>query len=243
VSRTGIEVQADPEDRRSRVHVGSSGVDGRGHLTARILAFGPASARVALVADGALLLADDLIEVDVSVGHDAALDLIEPSGTVAYNMRGGSARWRVQIHLAERARLRWHGQPFIIAQGADVSREVQVNLEADATAILRETLILGRSGECGGSLTQQTTVSHQGHPLLVEELVLDARRPRIATIGLSRVVDTVSILGRRAANTSAVIGDGAHRFELEGPGTLIRSLSEQAHARCLDPTWRVISDM
>jgi len=208
-----------------------------------MLAVGPASARVALVAEGALLLADDLIEVDVSVGPDAALDLIEPSGTVAYDMRGGSARWRVRVHLAERARLRWHGKPFVVAEGADVSREVQVDLEAGATAMVRETLVLGRSGERGGSLAQRTRVSQQGHPLLVEDLVLGAHRPRTGILGPWRVVDTVSVLGWRADGIpKAVVGDGAHRFELEGPGTLIRSLSGQAHARSLDPTWRVVSD-
>jgi urease accessory protein len=243
VSRTGIEVDVDPLGRRSRVHLGSSGPDGRGHLAARILAFGDAWARVALVAEGALLLADDLIEVDVSVGPDAALDLIEPSGTVAYDMRGGSARWRVRVHLAERARLRWHGKPFVVAEGADVSRKVQVDLEAGATAMVRETFVLGRSGERGGSLAQHTRVNYQGHPLLVEDLVLEAHRPRTGLVGPFRVVDTVSVLGRRADDTpKAVVGDGAHRFELEGPGTLIRSLSGQAHARSLDPTWRVVSD-
>jgi urease accessory protein len=243
VSVTGIEVDADPRGRRSRVRLQSSGPDGRGHLTARILAFGHASARIALVAEGALLLADDLIEVDVSVGPDAALDLIEPSGTVAYDMRGGSARWCVRIHLAERARLRWHGKPFVIADGADVSRTLQVDLEAGATATMRETLILGRSGEQGGSLAQRTRVSHQGRPLLVEDLVLDADVPRTGVLGPWRIVDTISVLGRRAADTpDKVLGRGTHRFELEGPGTLIRSLSGQAHTRCLDPTWQIVSD-
>lgn len=243
MSRTGIEVDADPRGLRSQVRLGSSGPDGRGHLSARILAFGHASARIALVAEGALLLADDVIEIDVSVGPDATLDLIEPSGTVAYDMHGGSARWCVRVHLAERARLRWHGKPFVISQGADVSREVHVDLDAGATALVRETLVLGRSGELGGSLAQRTRVSHEGHPLLVENLVLGAHRPRTGLLGPWRVVDTVSVLGRRAEDTpKAVVGDGAHRFELEGPGTLIRSLSGQAHARCLDPAWRVVSD-
>ncbi len=243
MSRTGIEVGVDPRGRRARVRLDSSGADGRGHLTARILAFGHASASVALVAEGALLLADDLIEVDVTVGPEAELDLIEPSGTVAYDMRGGSARWRMRVHLAEGARLRWHGKPFVVAEGADVSRELQVDLAPGATAMLRETLVLGRSGERGGSLAQRTRVSHGGYPLLVEDLVLGAHRPRTGLLGPWRVIDTVSVLGRRADDIpKKVVGDGAHRFELEGPGTLIRSLSGQAHTRCLDPAWRVLAD-
>lgn len=251
MSRTSIAVDVDPRGVRSRVRLrsgdsnassGPSGPDGRGHLSARILTFGPASARVALVAEGALLLADDLIEVDVSVGPDAALELIEPSGTVAYDMRGGSAQWRVRVHLAERARLRWHGRPFVVAQGADVDREVQIDLAAGATAMLRETLVLGRSGEQGGSLTQRTRVSHGGRPLLVEDLVLGVNRPRTGLLGPWRVVDTVSVLGRRADGIpEEVVGQGNHRFELEGAGTVIRSLSGQAHAGCLGPAWQVVA--
>jgi urease accessory protein len=193
------------------------------------------------VAEGALLLTGDLIEVDVSVAPDTALEIIEPSGTVAYDMRGGSARWSVHVHLAENARLRWHGKPFIIAHGANVSREVRVDLDAGATATLREILVLGRSGERGGSFAQRTRVNHQGHPLLVEDLVLNTHQSLTGLLGPWRVVDTVSVLGRRAPPTpKAIVGDTAQRFELEGPGTLIRSLSGQAHAGCLDSTWRVI---
>lgn len=243
MSRIGIEVDVDPQGRRSLVRLDSGGPDGRGHLAARILGFGQASARVALVAEGALLLADDLIEVDVSVGPGAALDLVEPSGTVAYDMRGGSARWHVRVHLAENAQLRWHGKPFVVADGADVNREIRIDLAVGATAMLRETLVLGRSGERGGSLTQRTRVSHAGQPLLVEDLVLGAHRPPTGLLGPWRVVDTASVLGRRADDIpNTLVGEGAHRFDLEGPGTLIRSLSGQAHARCLDPVWRVVSD-
>jgi urease accessory protein len=242
MSRSCIRVDVDPRGRRSRVRLDSSGPDGRGHLSARILGFGHASARVALVAEGALLLADDLIEVDVSVGPGAALDVFEPSGTVAYDMRGGSARWSVHIHLAEHAQLRWHGKPFVVADGADVDREVRIDLAAGATAMLRETLVLGRSGERGGTLAQRTRVSHEGQPLLVEDLMLGAHRPGTGRLGPWRVVDTASVLGRRADGIPEVVGEGAHRFELDGPGTLIRSLSGQAHARCLDPVWRVVSD-
>lgn len=243
MSRTSIEVKLDPRGQRARVRLNSSGPNGRGHLAARILGFGRACARVALVAEGALLLADDLIEVDVSVGSGAALDLVEPSGTVAYDMRGGSARWRVRVYLAEQARLRWHGRPFVLAHGADVTRDVQIDLAAGATAMVRETLVLGRSGERSGSLAQHTRISYWGQPLLVEDLALGAHRPPTDLLWSWRVLDTVSVLGVRAGGIpQAVIGDGTHRFELDGPGTLIRSLSEQAHTRCLDPAWRVVSD-
>ncbi|MDQ1537044.1 MAG: urease accessory protein, partial [Actinomycetota bacterium] len=155
MSLTRIEVDADPRGRRSQVRLDSSHPNGRGHLAARILAFGHSSARVALVAESALLLAGDLVEVDVSVGPFAELDLVEPSGTIAYDMRGGSASWRVRVRLAEGSRLRWQGKPFVLAQGAKVDRDVQIDLQTGATATLRETLVLGRSGEPGGRLTQR----------------------------------------------------------------------------------------
>ena len=49
----------------------------------------PDRARVALVPEQAVLLAGDHVTVSVRVGAGAALEIVEPGGTVAYAMRGG----------------------------------------------------------------------------------------------------------------------------------------------------------
>ena len=48
----------------------------------------------ALVGQTALLLGGDAVELDVRVGPGARLELCDVAGTVAYDGRGRSARWR-----------------------------------------------------------------------------------------------------------------------------------------------------
>ncbi len=242
MSRTDIEVLAAGRGGRAAFTVRTDGPRGRGHLRARVLTRGPVSVRIALVAEGALLLAGDDISVGIRVGSGIRLDVIEPSGTVAYDMRGGTARWQVRINLDPDAFLSWQGLPFVISAGADVTRDVAIDLAAGSVALLRETLVLGRTGELGGALTQRTRASVGGHPLLAEDLTLAPGTSRPAVLGPWRVVDTVSFFGRRAPGIPMSV-PGSHRLELAGPGALFRSLSGEAHAGSLGQAWAALASV
>ena len=78
----------------------------------------PGDVRLALVATQALLLAGDHVRIEVVVHGPVQLDLVETAGTVAYDMRGGSASWEVDVVLRNGARLTWDGEPFVVAAGA-----------------------------------------------------------------------------------------------------------------------------
>jgi urease accessory protein len=146
---------------------------------------GCAVRRVALVPEQAVLLAGDRVEVVVRVGADRLLEVVEPGGTVAYAMRGGTARWDVTVEVEAGGCLVWHGQPFVVAEGADVVRRLSVELAGDARVVLRETLVLGRAGEGPGRLVTHTDVRRAGEPVLVDEL--DAA----LGLGRHRVLDQV----------------------------------------------------
>ena len=153
-------------------------------------------------------------------------------------MRGGSARWTADIHVAEGGSLCWQAQPFVVASGADVAREVEVDLAPAAVLLLRETLVLGRSGEAGGVLLQRLRSKYAGAPLLVEGLGLDGANPRLGLLGRNRVLDTVTMLGARGAEMGTP--DGVARFELEGPGTVYRYIGEQVHLSPLPRVWQTV---
>ena len=164
--------------------------------------------RIALVPDQAVLLAGDHVEVSVRVGSGRTLQIVEPGGTVAYAMRGSSARWDVTIEVEDGGSLVWEGQPFVVAEGADVSRRLAVNLAGSARVTLRETLVLGRSGEQPGRLVSRTDVRRDDLPVLVEEL--DAS----VGLGRHRVVDQVLCLGWECAGEGLALesGDRLHRW-------------------------------
>ena len=216
------------------VHLGAAGLDLRTDAFApRVLRRGARSARVALVGARALLLAGDRVEIDVTVEAGCSLELVEVAGTVAYDGRGGEPScWSVRIALGAGARLSWHGEPFVVASGADVTRDLHADLGAGAVARLRETLVLGRTGESGGALLSRTRVALDDAPLLVEDLDLRdvATRTSPAVLGANRCVDTISTFGERA--------EAPRALQLQGCGTLVRALTVDAHRSPLAGLWR-----
>jgi len=186
--------------------------------SSHLRAFALDRTRVALVPEQAVLLAGDHVEVTVRVGRGARLEIIEPGGTVAYAMRERRARWDVRIEVEDGGSLVWRGEPFVVAHGADVQRQTALQLGTTSRVVLRETLVLGRSGEEPGTLVSRTDVHRDGVPVLVEEL--DAA----LGLGPHRVLDQVLCLG------SGCTADG---LALESGDRLHRWLGAETHASAI----------
>lgn len=194
----------------------------------RVLGGDANGARVALVATGALLLGGDNVVIEVEVGAGAWLEIVETAGTVAYDAAGRASSWTVRARLGAGASLVWDGLPFVVADGADVTRRTELMLGRDARVLLRETLVLGRSRESGGAVRSHTVATHEQRPLLVEDLDLSpGLRTLPGILGSHRVLDSVLALGWRPPHEDA--GDGAYRFDLDGPGALVRWLGRDLH--------------
>lgn len=225
-------IAVDPAPGRARV------THTPGPVAARIQRVDAGGARVALVATTALLLGGDHVEFDVRVGAGGWLDVVETAGTVAYDAQGGASSWTVRATLAAGARLTWSGEPFVVADGANVHRVTDLDLAAGATACLRETLVLGRSGERGGAVRARTRARRDGRELLVEDLDLSvvAARRAPGMLGGYRVVDSVLLCGVAAPATPEL--PTGTRYDLAGPGTLARVLAADTDRSGLGPVWR-----
>lgn len=233
IGRTRIRVSADPDGGRCRVRTAMTGSDPSTALVRpMVLHHDSRAARISLVPEGALLLAGDAIEVDITVDAGARLDLVEPGGTVAFDMRGDRARWDVRARVGRDAVLTWAGEPFVVAGGADVSRRLDLELATGAGIAMRETLVLGRYGERPGGMRQRTTVAVERSPLLVEELPLDAATAP-GLLGGHRVLCSVLLLGRQLAPDPAAV----ERYDLDAGGHLWRRLGVQAHETGLPGAW------
>lgn len=224
---------------RVRVDLGVDGEAARPALWPMLLSSDDRGARVCLVPDGALLLAGDAVAVDIVVGPDARLEIVEAAGTVAYDMTGGEpAAWDVDVRVEAGAGLCWAGEPFVVSHGAHVRRRTTLHLADGAVAALRETLVLGRHGECPGRIEQLWRAeSAGGVPLLTEELHLDAGSLRPGLLGRHRVVGSVALVGTRPPAELAPAG----RMDLEGPGTVWRTLAPEAHLAGLEQAWSAAS--
>jgi urease accessory protein len=238
VRRTRIRVDA-ASGGRARVLAATDGGSGGPSVRSVILDSGPGYARVALVPDGALLLDDDAIEIDVRVGSGVRLDLVEPAGTVAYDMRGGKATWDVVIELEPGARLAWAGEPFVLSAGARVRRRTDVTLGAGARLAVREVLVLGRHHERIGELEQTWTArGPDGAEILVEQLTLGDSAHRPGILGGNRVIGSVVALG---IDVSSGVAPG-DRLDLDEGGTVWRRLAREAHRAVPEEAWRAARD-
>ena len=103
----------------------------------------------------------------------------------------------------------------MVAHGADVQRHTAVQLGKTYRLVLRETLVLGRSGEGPGTLLSRTDVHRDGVPVLVEEL------DTAHGLGPHRVLDQGLCLG------SGCTADG---LALESGDRLHRWLGAETHA-------------
>jgi len=155
------------------------------------------SCRIGLLATSALLLGGDRVLVEVEVGRGANLELFDVAGTVAYHGRGQPAAWQTTARVADGGTLRWAGEPFVVADGADVLRTLELELDASAILRLRETLVLGRSGEVGGRLETRTGIRIGGELVLLEDQQLDPSglRGYPGMLGQHRVIDSLIAVG------------------------------------------------
>src|SRR5699024_4506662 len=63
--------------------------------------------RIALVGINTALLAGDTLEIRVRAGTGVILEIIEPTGLVAYDAGGVRSSWRARLAVEENAALIW----------------------------------------------------------------------------------------------------------------------------------------
>jgi len=189
-----------------------------------LISRGVDSARVQLVPERALLLTGDDVALEIEVESGLRLELGEVGGTVAYDMRGGSARWRTSYRIEAGASLVHQTLPWVSAEGSDVERLTEAHLYGDASLVLRETLVLGRYGEAPGALVAHTRVYRDGAEVLVEELHASDLVPSVGTG--HRVLDQVLAVG----TTNVAEAPGVTRLDLASGDHVWRRLEAGSHS-------------
>ena len=187
------------------------------------------SVEVALVAGRAMLLPGDDVRIRITVGEGCTLRLVDIGGLVVYGRpgeTGDASQWHARVDVEPGARLAWDGLPTVITDAGSLTRSLTITLGHDASAVLRETLVLGRTGERGGRLTANTDVSDARGPIVREALEVrgDSRVPGI--LGANRVMDSIISVGDQAPVADV---PGVTRLELDRAGTVVRYLGESAH--------------
>jgi urease accessory protein len=197
---------------------------------------GPDQVRLVQAAGGPL--GGDELALAVTVDAGARLRLGSVAATVAQpGPAGDPSRWRVDLDLGPDADLRWTPEPTVVCAGADHRTELHATVAAGARLVVREVVLLGRSGEPGGRYRGRLAVDVAGEPLLRNESVVDGLDPELsgpAGTGGHRVLGTLVVAGPvgplpdRPARVEADLVTAV--LPLAGPGFLVLALGDTVTA-------------
>ena len=192
----------------------TAGPDGRTWLrelrSAAPLTLRPTAEALYLAASGAGPLGGDDLELTVRVEPGAQLVLRAVSAQVVLPGRGGEATFALRLSVADGGSLTVLPEPTIVATGARYRAVVAADLAAGASLVLREEILLGRSGECGGVYRGRLRVTVGGRPLLRHDLELDGADPVTASAGSAiadRVVGSLLVVRPELAATATATAD------------------------------------
>ena len=125
-----------------------------------------------------------MLTLEIGVGPGAALEVAGVAATVALPSRDGlPSRLEVRVEVAAGAHLTLALPPTVVAAGASHTLDIGMQLAGDATAVLREETVRGRTGESGGDARLITRLDVAGRPVLRQDLELSGQvggfwRPR-----------------------------------------------------------------
>ncbi|MEU5660020.1 urease accessory protein UreD [Streptomyces sp. NPDC047737] len=203
-------------------------------------------ARVGLLATQALLLSGDAVRIDVEVAPGAWLDVVETTGTVAYEGDAPSS-WTVDATVGDGAVLTWAGKPFVVSDGIATHRDTRIRLQGTGRVLMQEKIVLGRAGQTGGDLTMSLSATDDTGPVQVEHLDLSRQaRTMPGVLGNLRSMDTVTALGWSPEPPgeldAGTTGPGETYFRLDRAGSVLRWIGiGRFRDRLCDPTfaaWR-----
>lgn len=103
---------------------------------------GPLQAVLLNTAGG--LTGDDLIAWSATAGAGSHLRISTAACEKLYRTHGPCARQSTELRVEAGARLDWLPQETIVFDGAALRRSLTVHIASDATALLAETIVLGR---------------------------------------------------------------------------------------------------
>jgi urease accessory protein len=119
----------------------------------------------------------DCHQLDIAVKEAARLVVTTAAAEKIYRSLGPNAEIEVRLSVAAGARLAWLPQETILFDRARLARRIDVDLSGDASLLMAEAVVFGRSamGETvrHGSLTDRWRVRRDGGLVFAETLRLD----------------------------------------------------------------------
>lgn len=185
-----------------------------------------------LVGTAAGPLAGDDLTLQLIVNSGARVRLIAAGATIAQG-RGhdpAAGRLRVRAVVGSGAELLANPGPLVVAEGASVEVEVNIELAQDATLTWQEMVVLGRTAEPAGRAVLAWKVWRERDPLLHQDVDLasDALASWPGMLGGQRVFASTLRVGPEVAARTAVWSPTAVTQRLAERATLTTVLAPDA---------------
>jgi urease accessory protein len=198
---------------------------------------GQAPARVSLVAGAGGPVGGDDLNLHIDVGPGATLILRAVAATLVLpGPHGRRSCTRVTARVGSGGTLVWLPGPTIAARGCDHFATTRISLAPDARLLVREELVLGRTGELPGTIRQRLRVTLAGLPLHDQELHVGPLAPGWtgpAVTGGRRAIGSLLLvdpaLGSADCGDPFDVRSEAALLPLSGPGHLVTALADDAH--------------
>jgi urease accessory protein len=170
---------------------------------------------VHVVGSAAGPIGGDDLRLSVTVGAGGSLTVRSVAASIVLpGPADEPSALALDVDVGAGAALRWLPEPTIVVRGCDHRATTRIGLAPDAVLVWREVVVLGRHGECGGSLLQRLRVDVGGRPLLRNDLAVGPCWP--ASQGPAGVGDA------GAVGTALVVGPGATTVRLPQSGDTVR---------------------
>jgi urease accessory protein len=159
------------------------------------------------------LTGGDSLEYHIQLEAGARLTATTQTAERAYATSGDSARVRVQADVGAGAHLDWLPQETILFEAAHVTRKTEIDLAEGASALLVESLVLGRHamGEVPrhARLTDHRMIRRNGRPFWAETLLIDkavlANAPSPAILGGARALAVIAFVAQNAEDAASAL--------------------------------------
>lgn len=159
------------------------------------------------------LTGGDVLDLSLDLAPGLRLAATTQTAERAYSSNQGAAEVRFAARVGAGARLDWLPQETILFEGAHLSRQTRIDLEADASCLVSESLVLGRlaMGEelRAARLLDQRMICRQGRPVWADALHLDpevlARRSSPVLLGGANAFGVVALVARGAEDAVAAL--------------------------------------
>jgi urease accessory protein len=159
------------------------------------------------------LTGGDSLEYRIQLDAGARLTATTQTAERAYATNGDSARVAIAAHVGAGGHLDWLPQETILFESAHVTRKTAINLAEGASALLVESLVLGRRamGEVprNSRLTDHRTISREGRLFWAETLRIDsdvlASAESPAILGAAKAMAVIAFVAQNAEDAASAL--------------------------------------